>query len=180
MAKIAKTPDFKNVKALAFDVDGVFTDGGILCDLSGELYRSFDAKDGFAVRMLSLKNIPVAIITGGRSGSIRERFKSCGIPPENVYLGSRDKLEDLDRFCRRFSLALDEVLYTGDDIPDIEAIVKCGTGCCPSDAVPEVKEAADYISPFPGGRGCVRDIIENVLKANGLWEFDAKGYKARF
>ena len=180
MAEIAKTPDFKNVKALAFDVDGVFTDGGILCDLSGELYRSFDAKDGFAVRMLSLKNIPVAIITGGRSGSIRERFKSCGIPPENVYLGSRDKLEDLDRFCRRFSLALDEVLYTGDDIPDIEAIVKCGTGCCPSDAVHEVKEAADYISPFPGGRGCVRDIIEKAMKANGLWEFDARGYKAKF
>ena len=180
MTETANKLDFKHIKGLAFDVDGVFTDGGILCDLSGELYRTFDAKDGFAVRMLSLKNIPVAIITGGRSGSIRERFKSCGVPPENVYLGSRDKLEDLEKFCSRFSLELDEVLYAGDDIPDIEAIVKCGTGCCPSDAVPEVKEAADYISPFPGGRGCVRDIIENVLKANRLWEFDAKGYKARF
>lgn len=180
MKGMTTKPDFRNIKGLAFDVDGVFTDGGILCDLSGELFRTFDAKDGFAVRMASLKNIPLAIITGGRSQSIRERFKSCGISPENVYLGSRDKLEDLDRFCKRFSLTLDEVLYAGDDIPDIEAIVKCGAGCCPSDAVPEVKEAADYISPFPGGRGCVRDIIEKVMKANGLWEFDAKGYKARF
>ena len=72
------------------------------------------------------------------------------------------------------------MLYVGDDVPDIEAIMECGAGCCPCDAVPEVKEAADYVSPFPGGRGCVRDVIEKVLKAKGLWVFDAKGYKAKF
>ena len=180
MADSSKTPDFGSIKGLAFDVDGVFTDGGVFCDLSGELYRTFDAKDGFAVRMASLKNIPVAIITGGRSGSIRERFNSCGLSPEDVYLGSRDKLEDLDKLCSRVGLSRKEVLYVGDNVPDIEAIMECGAGCCPCDAVPEVKEAADYVSPFPGGRGCVRDVIEKVLKAKGLWVFDAKGYKAKF
>lgn len=174
------SPGFDRIRGLAFDVDGVFTDGGILCDLSGELYRTFDAKDGFAVRMASLNGFHTGIITGGRSGSITARFRSCGIEPEDVYLGSRDKMEDFMDFCQRHGLEPSEVLYVGDDIPDIEVMKACGIGVCPSDAVPEAKEAADYVSPFPGGRGCVRDVVEKVLKSQGKWVFDVKGYKARF
>ena len=173
-------PDFSRIRGLAFDVDGVFTDGGILCDLSGELYRTFDAKDGFGIRMASLNGYHVGIITGGRSASIAARFKSCGVNAEDVYLGSRDKIADFEDFCTRHGLEPCEVLYIGDDIPDIPVIEACGIGACPSDAVPEVKEVCDYVSAFPGGKGCVRDAVEKVLKTQGKWVFDVKGYKARF
>lgn len=169
--------DFSGIKAFAFDVDGVFTDGGILCNLDGELFRTFDAKDGFAVRMAAMNGYNVGIITGGRSGSIKARFLSCGVKAEDIYLGSRAKMEDMDDFCRRHSLNLSEVLYIGDDIPDIQVMIECGIGACPSDAVEEAKEAADIISSKPGGMGCVRELIEFVMKAQGKWEFDTDKYK---
>lgn len=184
MADSAKTqrfdPDFSKIRAFAFDVDGVFTDGGVFCNLSGELFRTFDSKDGFGVRMATLKGYPCAIITGGRSGSIRARFRNCGITEEDVYLGSRDKIVDFNAFCKKHSLGADEVLYIGDDIPDIEVIEACGIGVCPADSVPEVLEVADYVSPCNGGRGCVRDAIEKVLKAQGNWVFDVARYKQLF
>lgn len=173
-------PDFSKIRAFAFDVDGVFTDGGILCDLAGELYRTFDSKDGFGVRMAIMKGYPCAIITGGRSGSILARFKSCGVKPENVYLGSRDKIVDFNAFCSKHNLSADEVLYVGDDIPDIEVMEACGIGVSPADGVPEVRQTADFVSTCPGGRGCVRDVIERVLKSRGNWEFDVTGYKTTF
>lgn len=183
MAKIEKkgnTLDFSRIKAFAFDVDGVFTDGGILCDLAGELYRTFDSKDGFGVRMATMKGYPSAIITGGRSGSIVARFKTCGIGPEDVYLGSRDKVADFNDFCRKYSLKHEDVLYIGDDIPDMEVLSMCGIGVSPADGVAEIQEIADYVSPYPGGRGCVRDAVEKVLKARGDWAFDVARYKAKF
>ena len=165
--------DLDKIKAFAFDIDGVMTDGGILCDLQGNLYRTFDAKDGFAVRMAVMNGYPVGVITGGRSGSIRERFLSCGIPPEDVYLGSRDKIEDFDDFCSRHGLKREEVAFFGDDIPDIEVIRAAGIGVVPSDAVPQAKEAADYISPIPGGKGCIREFFEKAMTAAGA---EATGY----
>ena len=93
-------PDLSKIKAFAFDVDGVMTDGGIFCDLQGNLYRTYDAKDGFAIRMAVMNGYPVGVITGGRSSSIRERFKTSGVKPEDVYLGSRDKIRDFDDFWR--------------------------------------------------------------------------------
>lgn len=180
MAKIEKSLDFSKIKAFAFDVDGVFTDGGILCDLAGELYRTFDSKDGFGVRMATMKGYPSAIITGGRSGSIVARFKTCGIGPDDVYLGSRDKITDFNDFCRKYSLKHEDVLYIGDDIPDMEVLSMCGIGVSPADGVAEILEIADYVSPYPGGRGCVRDAVEKVLKARGDWTFDVARYKAKF
>lgn len=175
-----KAPEFANIRAFAFDVDGVFTNGGILCDLKGELYRTFDSKDGFGVRMATMKGYPCAVITGGRSGSITARFKTCGIEAEDVYLGSRDKIADFNDFCRKYSLKAEEVLYIGDDIPDMDVLLACGLGVVPADGVSEVQAAADYLSPYPGGRGCVRDAIEKVLKARGDWVFDVSRYKAKF
>ena len=94
----------KGIKAFVFDVDGVFTDGGILADCNGELYRTFDSKDGFGIRMASMRGYRLGVITGGRSKSIPMRFLQCGIKPEDVYLGSRDKIEDFEDFCRKYDL----------------------------------------------------------------------------
>ena len=171
---------FSKIRAFAFDVDGVLTDGGILADLNGELYRVFDSKDGMAIRMAVMKGFHLAIITGGRSESIRQRFESCGIKPEDVYLRSRAKIEDFEDFCQRHDLEPDEVMYFGDDLPDIPVMVACGCGVCPSDAVDEVKEIAGFISTQPGGKGCAREVIQTVLKEQGKWELDVQAYKKHF
>ncbi|MCR5003386.1 MAG: HAD hydrolase family protein [Bacteroidales bacterium] len=172
--------DFKDIKAFAFDVDGVFTDGGIFCTLDGELYRTFDAKDGFSVRMATMCGYPVAIITGGRSESIKARFRTCGLVSEDIYLGSREKTEDFDNFCNKYGLDPSDVLYMGDDIPDVSVMLKAGIGACPSDAVQEAKDAADYICERPGGGKAVREVIERVMKARGDWQFDVATYKKLF
>lgn len=180
MDKLKLEEIFRNIKAFAFDVDGVLTDGGILADLDGELFRTFDSKDGFAFRMASMAGFHTAIITGGRSESIRKRFRTCGVRPEDVYLGSRAKVEDFDDFCTRYGLAPEEVMYFGDDLPDIPVMIKCGCGVAPADAVAEVLGIADYISPCAGGRRCARDTIEKVMKAQGKWILDVGLYKKRF
>ena len=171
---------FSRIRAFAFDVDGVLTDGGILADLNGELYRTFDSKDGMAIRMAVMKGFHLAIITGGRSESIRKRFASCGIKAEDVYLGSRAKIEDFEDFCSRHGLLADEVMYFGDDIPDIPVLKACGCGVCPSDAVDEAKEAADLISDYPGGKLCVRKTLELVMKSQGKWKIDFEAYDRKF
>ena len=171
---------FLKIKAFAFDVDGVLTDGGIFADLSGELYRTFDSKDGMALRMAVMGGFHLAIITGGRSESIRKRFVTCGVKEEDVYLGSRAKMEDFEDFCTRYGLAAEEVMYFGDDLPDIPVMTTCGCGVCPSDAVEEVKEIADLVSTRPGGKGCAREAVQAVMKAQGLWELDVQEYKRLF
>ena len=118
--------------------------------------------------------------TGGRSESIRQRFGSCGIKPEDVYLRSRAKIEDFEDFCQRHGLEPEEVMYFGDDLPDIPVMVACGCGVCPSDAVDEVKEIAGFISTKPGGKGCARETIELVMKEQGKWHLDVHAYKKHF
>ena len=171
---------FQKIKAFAFDVDGVLTDGGILADLNGELYRVFDSKDSMAIRMAVMKGFHMAVITGGRSESIRKRFETCGIKADDVYLGSRAKIEDFQDFCNRHGLAREEVMYFGDDLPDIPVMQACGCGVCPSDAVDEVKAIADHISTKPGGKGCVREILQAVMQAQGIWHLDVYEYKRHF
>ena len=171
---------FKKIKAFAFDVDGVLTNGGILANLDGELFRTFDSKDGLGLRMASMHGYKIGIITGGRAESIRKRFITCGVVPGDVYLGSRDKIEDFEDFCFRYSLAPENVMYFGDDLPDIPVMIACGCGVCPSDAVDEVKEIADLISDRPGGHGCARSAIEAVMKFQGTWQLDIQHYKSKF
>lgn len=172
--------DYSKIKAFAFDVDGVMTDGGLLCDLNGELYRTFDAKDGFGIRMAVMNGYPVGIITGGRSKTIVARAASFGVPEEDCHLHSRDKMEDLDSFCTRHGIAPENVLYMGDDIPDLAVMKAVGVGAAPADAIPEALEAADVVTSKGGGRGAVREIIETVMRAQGRWDFDVHGYKAKF
>lgn len=163
---------FDTIKAFAFDIDGVFTDGSVLAMPDGDLLRAYNSKDCFAVRTAVNAGYPVAIVTGGCSQSIIQRARSLGIDDCDLFQLSKDKLSDLEFFCTLHGLKLSEVAFAGDDLPDIPAIKAAGLGVCPSDAVQEVREASDYISPFPGGKGCVRDLIESTLKCQGRWGFD--------
>ena len=170
----------KKIKAFAFDVDGVLTDGGILGTIEGELYRTYDAKDAFALRMAHMNGYILCAITGGRSESILKRLSTCGFKSEDIYLGSRVKLEDFEDLCRRHGLTADEVMYFGDDIPDIPVLKACGCGVCPSDAVDEAKEAADLISDYPGGKLCVRKTLELVMKLQGRWDVNFETYRKMY
>ncbi len=105
---------------------------------------------------------------------------TSGVKPEDVYLHCRDKREEFALFCRRYSLKPEEVMFFGDDIPDVEVLRACGCGVCPADAVPEAREAADWISSCPGGKGCLREGIETTLRAQGKWTFDPQEYKRKF
>lgn len=156
-----------NIKAFAFDVDGVFTDGSVLVTEEGGFLRIHNAKDGYAVKMATLNGYPVSIITGAATHSIKLRFEPLGV--KEIYLSSINKMPDFMDFCSKNNLHPSQVLFMGDDIPDIEILKICGLACCPSDAVNEVKEVCEYISIYPGGKGCVRDIIEQTLKIKDLW-----------
>ncbi len=171
---------WKKIRGFAFDVDGVLTDGGVFADSNDDLYRVFDSKDGFGFRMASMHGYHLAIITGGRSKSIMHRFLRLGVPKEDIYLRSRDKMKDFNDFCSRHGLAPDEVLYMGDDVPDISVMQACGIGACPADSVQEAIDAADYVSPRPGGHQCAREVIEKVLKLNGDWTLDVELYEKKF
>ena len=172
--------DLAKIKAFAFDIDGVATDGGVFCNGDGDLLRTYDAKDGFAIRMAVMHGYPVAVITGGSSESIRKRMVTSGVKAEDVFLHCRDKREQFAQFCSRYSLDPSEVMYFGDDVPDIDVLKACGCGVCPSDAVEEVKAVADWVSGRPGGKGCLRECIETTLRTQGNWTFDPVLYKQKF
>jgi 3-deoxy-D-manno-octulosonate 8-phosphate phosphatase (KDO 8-P phosphatase) len=159
--------DLNMVQAFVFDVDGVFSDGILLLDPAGELTRSMNIKDGFAVQHAVRKGYLIAIITGSNSESIRKRFKTLGV--NDIYLKSSRKLDDFIDFCSRNNLAPENVMYMGDDLPDYPVMEVAGFPVCPKDAVPEIKQVARYISNRNGGKGCVRDVIEQVLRSHGKW-----------
>ena len=155
-------------------MDGVFTDGLVLAMPDGDLLRQFNSKDCFAVRTAVDNGFPCAIITGGVSPSLLHRARSLGIRDEHLYMLSKDKASDFLHFCQSVGLDPAQVVFVGDDIPDIPAIEAAGLGVCPSDAVAEVRSASDLVSQYPGGRGCLRDLIEHVLKSQDRWKFDPK------
>ena len=165
---------FEDIKAFAFDVDGVFTDGLVLAMPDGDLLRQFNSKDCFGVRTAVDNGFPCAIITGGVSQSLLHRSRSLGVEDRHLYMLSKDKAEDFLHYCHSLGLEPEQVAFVGDDIPDIPAIRLAGLGVCPADAVAEVREAADLVSAFDGGRGCIRDLVEHVLKSQGQWKFNPK------
>ncbi|MCR5827966.1 MAG: HAD hydrolase family protein [Bacteroidales bacterium] len=164
--------ELKDIKAFAFDVDGIFTDGSVLALPNGDLLRTFNAKDSFSIRTAVINGFPVAIITGGCSESIISRFNSLSIPSADIYQMSKNKLPDLEHFCARHGLELKDVLFAGDDVPDVEALKAAGVGICPRDACIECREAADIVSERRGGKWFVRDIVEKTLRAQGKWIFN--------
>ena len=168
------------IKAFAFDIDGVAPEGTLLCTTEGDFLRIYDAKDGFGIRMAAMNGYPVAVITGGSSESIRKRMMASGVKPDDVFLHCRNKMEEFSIFCERYGLSAEEVMYFGDDVPDIDVMKACGCGVCPADAVEEVQKIADWITDAPGGKGCLREAIEKTLRKQGKWIFDPETYKKQF
>ena len=159
----------KNIKALVFDVDGVFSRDLIVME-KGEFHRIMNAKDGYVLKKAIDKDLIVGIITGGSSQSVKDRFKFLGVT--DIYMSQHHKIDAFEDFCAKYELSLDDVLYMGDDIPDYEVLSKCGFSACPADAATEIINIVDYISDKNGGEGCVRDIIEQVLKIQEKWDFN--------
>jgi 3-deoxy-D-manno-octulosonate 8-phosphate phosphatase (KDO 8-P phosphatase) len=156
----------RNVKAFAFDVDGVFSHN-VLLHPSGEIMRSMNIKDGFSVQYAVKKGYPIAIITGGKCDSVRERFKNLGVT--DIYLQSSNKIDDFEDFLSKYQIKPEDILYMGDDLPDYEIMKRVGVPTCPADAVEEIKSISVYVSHKTGGEGCVRDIIEQTLRVQGQW-----------
>jgi len=162
---------FKYVKCFAFDVDGVLTDGSLLLLDDGQMVRSMNTKDGYALQLAIKKGYHIIIISGGvNAEGARLRLHKLGIT--EVHFGAGNKKDVLNIFLAANNITAEEVLFMGDDIPDLPAMKAAGLPCCPADAVPEVKAISKYIASMPGGKGCVREVIEKVLKLQGQWAND--------
>jgi 3-deoxy-D-manno-octulosonate 8-phosphate phosphatase (KDO 8-P phosphatase) len=159
--------NLSRIKAFAFDVDGVFSNGNIYLLPDGDVIRSMNIKDGYAIQFAVKMNYPIAIITGALSATVERRFASLGV--KDIYLKSKNKIADFNDFVKKNQLDPSEVLYMGDDIPDFEIMQKVGFPTCPADAAEEIKQLSLYISHKKGGEGCVRDVLEQVLKVHGHW-----------
>jgi len=163
-------PNFKEllrkVKCLIFDVDGVLTNGTLIV-MPDELIRIMNIRDGFALKTAVESGFIVAIISGGKSESVRTRLQKLGIT--EIHLGVEYKTEKLKEVLQKYNLKEEEVLYMGDDIPDFEVMKHIGVPCCPADATSDIKNISIYVSHTKGGEGCVRDVVEQVLRLNGKW-----------
>lgn len=157
----------KQVKAFVLDIDGVLTDATIHVTESGEQLRRFNVRDGYALQLAVKRGYIICIISGGKSQSAVLRLQGLGIT--DIHLGITQKLEIYDNFMLQHELKPGNVIYMGDDIPDVPVMKAVGVTACPFDAVEEVKQISDYISPKKGGEGCVRDVIEKVLKIQDKW-----------
>jgi 3-deoxy-D-manno-octulosonate 8-phosphate phosphatase (KDO 8-P phosphatase) len=156
-----------HIKCFVFDVDGVLTNGQLLITHEGQQLRSMNIKDGYALQLAVKQGYHVCIISGAVSEGVQKRLNSLGI--KEVFIGVRDKKVKLNELAQQYQLKMEEILYMGDDMPDIEAMQCCAIACCPSDAVQQVKNVCIYASPLKGGDGCVRDVIEQALTLHGKW-----------
>ena len=159
--------EFRNIHTFIFDVDGVLTNGELLVTEKGELLRKMNVRDGYAMKRALQKNFRVIIITGGNSKGTIDRLEALGI--KDVISGAQNKLKYYEQLVDMYELEEEGILYMGDDIPDYHVMRRVGLACCPCDAVPEIMAISKYISPLKGGEGCVRDVIEKVLKLNKAW-----------
>ena len=157
-----------NIKTFLFDIDGVITNGQILVFENGEIVRNMNSKDSFAIQLAVKKGYRIGIISGGRSEPIKKILTNLGV--QDVYLHQCDKLECFKDYIASYDLNEEEILYMGDDLPDYDVMKRAGIAACPADAAHEIKEICIYISNKNGGQGCVRDIIEQVMRCQGTWE----------
>lgn len=160
---------FTKIKVFVFDVDGVMTDGSVTLMDNGLQARTMNVKDGLALQMAQQAGYTVIVISGGSSRPVSDRLSYLGIA--DVQLGVKDKLGLLAEKKTELLFCWEEVLYMGDDLPDLPLLQRVGLAACPADAAPELKAAAHYVSPFAGGTGCVRDVIEKVLKLHAHWHY---------
>ncbi len=159
---------FSEIKTFIFDVDGVLTNNEVLVLEGGELLRRMNIRDGYALKTAVEAGYNVCVITGGKSEGVRKRLNGLGVT--DVFMGrSKDKLEAFEEYVHEKDLNPQAILYMGDDLPDYEVMRKVGLPTCPRDAAPEIIDLAEYVSPFSGGAGCARDVIEKVLRLHGNW-----------
>lgn len=165
--------DIALVEAIVLDVDGVMTDNGIIPTPDGDFIRRYDAKDGYAIGAALREGLKVFVISGGRGAMLENRLQLLGVT--RYYLNCMDKVATINELLTDYDLAPEQLLYMGDDIPDLECMRIVGVPVCPADAAMEVVEASRYVSEFNGGHGAVRDIIEQVMRAKGIWAKNLKG-----
>jgi 3-deoxy-D-manno-octulosonate 8-phosphate phosphatase (KDO 8-P phosphatase) len=157
----------KHINTFIFDYDGVMTDGSVIMTSDGEAYRISNVKDGYALQLAVKKGYRVAVISGAHSASMIHRMNAVQVT--DLFLGVENKIPVYKEYLEKYSITPSQVLFVGDDIPDYELMLEAGISACPADAAEEIKSVAKYISHFPGGKGCVRDVIEQVLKVQGKW-----------
>ena len=157
-----------NIDTLIFDVDGVFTNGIVTVYPNGELLRQMNVKDGYAVKAAINAGFKICVISGGTNEGVKSRLERLGI--KNIYLGIHDKIKPFSQFIKDNKINPKTTLYMGDDIPDYPVMEKVGFPCCPSDACPEIKKLSVYISPKKGGEGCVRDVLEQIMRVQNKWK----------
>lgn len=157
----------KHITTFILDVDGVLTDGTIMVNTEGEMFRTMNIKDGYGLKDAVEKGYNVCIISGGTNEGVRVRLQNLGI--KDVFLGSHSKTEILENYLKEKNVKRENVLYMGDDLPDYEIMQEVGLPTCPQDAVPEIKAISKYVSHKKGGKGCVRDVLEQVMKVQGKW-----------
>ena len=163
----------KHITTFVFDVDGVLTDGSLQINTQGEMLRNMNTKDGYALKVAVQQGFNVCVISGGSNEGVRSRLRGLGVT--DIYLGAHAKIEQLQEYLDIYDIKAENVVYMGDDIPDYPVMKIVGLPCCPQDAVKEIKDISVYVSHKKGGKGCVRDIIEQVLKVKNKWmkDFDA-------
>jgi 3-deoxy-D-manno-octulosonate 8-phosphate phosphatase (KDO 8-P phosphatase) len=160
--------NLKKISCFVFDVDGVLTNGEVIVMPDGILVRKMNIKDGYAMQLAIKKGFPVWVISGGNSSEVEERLQRLGIT--EVHMRVKDKKALLQELASMHNIPLDEILFMGDDMPDLEAMKMVGVAACPNDAAVDIKQIANYISAINGGAGCARDVIEKVLKLNNQWD----------
>jgi len=166
--------DLRQIKAIIFDVDGVLSSETITLSAEGEPLRTVNIKDGYAIQLAMKLGLRIVILTGGRTESVRRRYEGLGV--EDIYMGCAVKFETYEAFLAKYGLTDVEVMYMGDDIPDLEIMRRVGCPVCPKDACPEIREVSLYVSHCLGGHGCGRDVIEQTLRSQGKWVMNAKAF----
>ena len=166
--------DLRKIRATIFDVDGVLSSETIPMATDGMPMRTVNIKDGYALQLAVKLGLRMAIMTGAKVEAVRVRYEGLGLT--DVYIGCSVKIQTYEAFLQRYGLKDEEVMYMGDDVPDLEVMRRVGCPVCPKDACTEVKEASIYISDRRGGQGCARDVIEQTLRAQGLWQMNATAF----
>ena len=166
--------DLKKIKAIIFDIDGVLSAETITLSSDGVPLRTVNIKDGYAIQLAMKLGLRIVIMTGANVSSICRRDEGLGV--EDIYVGCAVKIKAYDAFLEQYGLSDEEVMYMGDDIPDLQVMRRVGCPVCPKDACPEIKEASVYVSHCLGGHGCGRDVIEQTLRAQGKWVMDEKAF----
>lgn len=166
--------DLSKIRAIIFDIDGVLSAETVSMHADGEPLRTVNIKDGYAIQLAQKEGLRIVILTGGTNESIRMRYSRLGV--EDIYMGCAVKIKTYDEFKRKYCFADDEIMYMGDDVPDYEIMSVCGCPCCPADACPDIKEISLYVSNKKGGYGCARDVIEQVMRAQGKWLRSEKAF----